>query len=102
MQMVEAFLKWMSLIALAGVLMLGGCASAKQYQLHGEIKGLDADQHVATIKHEEIPGFMGAMTMGYPIKDAGEFSRLTVGEAINATLYVKGDEMWLANIQKAK
>jgi protein SCO1/2 len=102
MQVMDALLKWISLIALAGVLVLGGCTSAKQYQLRGEIKGLDAGEHVATIKHEEIPGFMGAMTMGYPIKDAGEFSKLTVGEPITATLYVKGDEMWLAKIQKAK
>jgi Cu/Ag efflux protein CusF len=95
-------------------LMLGACggaktpettqstaAAAKQYQMRGEIMGLDAGGHVATIKHEEIKGFMGAMTMGYPVKDAAEFSKLTVGEPITATVYVNGDEMWIGNIQKA-
>jgi Cu/Ag efflux protein CusF len=45
---------------------------------------------------------MSAMTMGYPIKDPAEFSKLTVGEAITATVYVKGDEMWVANIRQSK
>ena len=68
--------------------------------MRGEIMGLDAGGHTATIKHQEIKGFMGAMTMGYPVKDAGEFSKLSVGEPITATVYVNGDEMWIGNIQK--
>lgn len=94
--------KWIAWFALACVLALAGCTPAKQYQLRGEIRALDAGEHVATIKHDEIPGFMGAMTMGYPVKDTSEFSRLTVGEAITATVYVKGEEMWVGNIQKTK
>jgi protein SCO1/2 len=76
-------------------------AAAKQYPLRGEIMGLDAGQHVATIKHEKIEGFMGAMTMGYPVKDPAEFAKLSVGEPITATVYVSGDDMWVGNIQKA-
>ncbi len=64
------------LACVAFFLLLTGCAGSKphkpvkEYQLHGEIKGLDAGGHVATVKHDEIKGFMGAMTMGYPVKDA--------------------------------
>jgi protein SCO1/2 len=82
-------------------LMLVGCGTPpKEYQLRGEITGLDPGAHVATIRHEEIKGFMGAMTMGYPVKDQSEFSKLSVGEPITATVYVKGDDMWVGNIQK--
>lgn len=93
-------------ICLASVLLLTGCAGsktpepAKTYQMQGEIMGLDAGAHVATIKHAEIKGFMGAMTMGYPVKDPAEFAKLSVGEAITATVYVTGDEMWVGNIRK--
>jgi protein SCO1/2 len=86
-------------------LMLAGCATVKpvkEYQLRGEIMGLDAGGHVATIKHEEIKGFMGAMTMGYPVKDAAEFGKLSVGEPITATVYVTDDSMWVGNIQKSQ
>jgi protein SCO1/2 len=93
-------------------LLLAGCATPKsgdaaksgppkEYQMRGQITGLDASGHVATIKHEEIKGYMGAMTMGYPVKDPAEFSKLSVGEPITATVYVKDDEMWVGNIQKA-
>ena len=97
------------MVCFAAVLLLAGCAgtktqdaaaSAKQYQMRGEIMSLDPGGHVATIKHEEIKGFMGAMTMGYPIKDPAEFSKLTVGEPITATVFVSGDDMWVGNIQK--
>jgi protein SCO1/2 len=71
----------------------------KQYPMRGTITALDAGQHVATISHQEIPGFMGAMTMGYPVKDAGEFSKLKVGDAITATVNVKGDDMWVGNFK---
>ena len=99
----------MATTCLALALLLAGCAasktqeaaaSAKQYQLRGEIMSLDPGGHVATIKHEEIKGFMGAMTMGYPIKDPAEFGKLSVGEPITATVFVSGDDMWVGNIQK--
>jgi Cu/Ag efflux protein CusF len=76
-------------------------APTKEFQMRGEVTGLDAGGHVATIKHEAIQGFMGAMTMGYPVKDPAEFSKLTVGEPITATVYQNGDDFWIGNIQKA-
>jgi Cu/Ag efflux protein CusF len=97
------------MLSLAFALLLAGCAGSntqessapmKTYQLRGQIMGLDPSAHVATIKHEEIKGFMGAMTMGYPIKDQAEFAKLSVGEPITATVYAKGDDFWVGNIQK--
>jgi protein SCO1/2 len=103
MQTMTSLLKPLATACLALALTLAGCAArpAKEYPMRGEITGLDAGGRVATIKHEEIPGFMGAMTMGYPVKDPSEFSKLSVGEAITATVYVKDDDMWVGNIQKA-
>lgn len=105
-------IRWIATVCLALGLLLAGCARpkpqeaaksgpAKEYAMRGEVTGLDASGHVATIKHEEIKGFMSAMTMGYPVKDPAEFSKLAVGETITATVYVKDDDMWVGNIQKA-
>jgi protein SCO1/2 len=103
-----------AVVCLASALLLAGCspsstppqasapgtkAAAKQYPMRGKIVALDASQHVATIDHQEIPGFMGAMTMGYPIKDPAEFGKLKVGDAITATVNVQGDDMWVGNIK---
>jgi Cu/Ag efflux protein CusF len=92
-------------MCLALISALAGCAApkapAKEFQMRGEVTGLDAGGHVATIKHENIPGLMGAMTMGYQVKDPAEFSKLSVGEPITATVYQTSDDMWIGNIQKA-
>jgi protein SCO1/2 len=100
-------------MCLAAGLILTGCSSSsapeqakapnstaiKQYPMRGKIVSLDAAQRVASIDAEEIPGFMGAMTMGYTIKDPAEFSKLKVGDAITATVNVQGDDMWVGNIK---
>jgi len=96
-------------ICLAALLLLTGCAkqdaksaaATKTFQMHGEVMGVDVAGHVATIKHEDIPGFMSAMTMGYPVKDQAELTKMAVGEKITATVYQNGDEVWLGNIQRA-
>jgi len=77
-------------------------APAKAYQLHGEVKSIDASGHTATIKHDSIPGFMNAMTMGYQVKDPDALSKLKVGESIDATLNVSDEDMWLSNIKEAQ
>src|SRR5271166_4310022 len=99
--------RWNRIAMVCFVLVLAGCAKsreaakstepAKTFQMRGEITGLDASGHVATIRHEAIPGFMGAMTMGYPVKDAAEFTKLAVGEPITATVYESGDDYWIGN-----
>jgi protein SCO1/2 len=102
----------MTMACLVLMLALVGCGTpkaadaskagpAKEYAMHGEIMKLDPDGHVATVRHDAIPGFMSAMTMGYPVKDPAEFSKLKVGDPINATVYVTEEDMWLGNIQKA-
>ena len=68
--------------------------------MRGVVMSVDAAGHTATIKHEAIKGFMGAMTMGYPVKDPAELSKLSAGEPITATVYVKGDDFWVGNFQK--
>ena len=39
----------------------------------GKIVSVNPADHAAVIDHEAIPGFMGAMTMSYPIAPLGRF-----------------------------
>ena len=78
---------------LLGVGLLAGCAkkakpAEKRYTLTGDIIGLNGDSRIAIIKGDKIEGWMDAMTMEYPVKDKSEFSKLTVGERIQATVFV--------------
>jgi Cu/Ag efflux protein CusF len=43
---------------------------------------------------------MEAMTMEFPVKDQPEFDKLRAGEKINATVFVQGNNYWVADIHE--
>jgi Cu/Ag efflux protein CusF len=99
----------MKALLLAFTLLLAACTQTpreqanstqpiKTYQVTGEILAMDAPTQVVTIKHEEIKGWMDAMTMGFPIKEKAEFEKLKPGLKITADVNVQGDDFWLTKI----
>jgi protein SCO1/2 len=99
----------MKQLVLALALLTAACSSTprqeaqaalpvKTYALKGEVVGMDAETQVLTIKHEEIKGWMEAMTMGFPVKEKAEFERLKPGVKIEAEVKVQGDDFWLEKI----
>jgi len=60
--------------------------SVKHYQMRGRVVEVDADQKSVTLSHDAIPGFMGAMTMPYQVKDPNVLTELHPGDRITATL----------------
>jgi Cu/Ag efflux protein CusF len=95
------------------LLTLAGCAKSepvaekieknteplKKYELTGEISRIDAENKIATIKHEPIGDWMGAMTMDFPVKDAADFAKLTPGKPVNATVFVQGLDYWVGEVK---
>ena len=75
-------------------------AATPTYPLRGVIVALDVAKSTLRVKHENIPGFMRAMTMQFRIAPAA-LKSLTVGQAITATLYRDDGEFWLRDIQPA-
>ena len=95
-----------ALLFLSALLLLA-CAGKpaepiKQYPMRGVVTQLDPATQVATINHEDIPGFMHAMTMEYGLRDKNEFAKLRSGETISATLFVQGDDYWVGNVKPAE
>ena len=74
--------------------------SAQEYQMRGEVVGLDPSSQTATVKAGKIEGWMEAMTMEYPIKDKQAFTHLKVGEKIRAKIRVQGTEYWIATVDE--
>jgi protein SCO1/2 len=62
------------------------------------VVSVDAKQKQVMLDHEEIPGYMAAMTMGYKLKDDSDYARLQPGDRIEATLAVTGTESWLEGL----
>jgi Cu/Ag efflux protein CusF len=93
-------------LLLAAVLLIG-CSQKPapkppvEYQMRGEVIRVDPTAQLATIKGEEIQGWMPAMTMEYPVKDKQEFQKLKAGEQIQAKVLVQGTDYWLTNVIEA-
>ena len=55
-----------AMVALACALLLAGCRHQdKRYKIHGQVLEKNMASNEITIKHDEIPGFMAAMTWGF-------------------------------------
>ena len=90
-------------IGLSALLWSGACANApdrREYTLQGQVLSVTADHKEANIKHEDIKGFMPAMTMPYHVLDAREFAGLTPGDLITSTLVVVSNDAYLKDVKR--
>lgn len=98
-----------SVLFLVSVLLFTACqkaqqqtvsADAKYYPLRGKILAVDKAKKTATIKHEEIPDYMDAMTMEFPVRADHVWNDLTKDAEIRADLVVDNANAasWLENI----
>lgn len=82
----------LALLAVLVPALVAGCRqpkpAARDYTLHGQVLAVLADRNELTIRHDDIPGFMPAMTMNYPVADPALMKGRTPGETITATLEV--------------
>jgi protein SCO1 len=75
----------------------GGCRSSqKHYALRGRVLVKNSGQ--LTVHQQDIPGFMPAMIMPYPVKDAEALEQVQSGDEITADLVVNGQKYWLENV----
>ena len=69
----------------------------QRYPLRGEIIAVNPDRKSLTVSHEDIPGFMPAMTMEFHVSD-GDLAIVKSGERIRAELVRAGDAFHLEKI----
>ena len=87
---------------LACVLLAIGCQpKTKRYNLRGQVLEKNPATGEITIKHQDIPGFMPAMTMPYKVKDPAVVQELQPGDAIAAEVVTanNGNDYWLEDIR---
>jgi len=95
-------INWRLLIV--GLLILGaGCgreSNAPTYRLTGQILVVKPDTNEVLVKHDDIPGFMPAMTMPYAVADSSLIKDRVAGDLITATLVVGAERAYLSAITK--
>lgn len=74
----------------------------RRYHLVGKIVEVQTAQNTLIVDSQEIPGFMAAMTMPYPVRDARLLANLGAGDEITADVVVAPDGAYLENIVVTK
>jgi len=86
---------------------LAGCKAEldKTFPLRGQILAIAAETRAdgrreITLKHDDIPNFMPAMTMAYFVREPAVLDRFAPGDLIRATLVLRGSDMYVADLKK--
>jgi protein SCO1/2 len=89
--------------AILAAALLSACAQKpdeRQYPLHGQVLSVEPARELVTLKHDDIKGFMPAMTMPYNVKDVKLLDGIAPGDVIDATLVVFSNGAHLTAIKK--
>ena len=73
-------------------------AAPKQYKLTGVVREIDKESGQVMIRHDEIPGYMKAMTMPFDLKGKEVLGDLFVGDEVEGVLVVKADDIELNDV----
>ena len=70
------------------------------FQVKGVVIELKPEEKTAKIKHEEIPGYMAAMTMPFEVKDTNELNGLEAGDSVFFQMVVTDTDGWIEQLKK--
>ena len=76
------------------------CSRSREYELRGQVLAVNAARQEITVKHEDIRGFMPAMTMPFRVENAREIEGRRPGELVRATLVVETNDAYLKNVER--
>ncbi len=75
-------------------------AASVVYDIRGSVVAVDVGRLLLEINHEEIPGFMPAMTMPYEVADASLLRGLAPGDRVRGTLRVDNRGYIITTLEK--
>jgi protein SCO1 len=72
--------------------------AGKRYPVKGKVTEVDAGQKLLTLDHQDIPGYMPAMIMPFPVKDDRLLKAAAPGDEVTASLVVTRNDYWLEDV----
>jgi len=82
------------------LLVAASCSKSRRFELRGQVLAVDPAKKELTIKHEDIRGFMPAMTMPFAVRDERLLQGREAGELITATLVVEENAAYLSDVRR--
>jgi len=95
-QLVFAFALAITLGALSGC----GKPAPRSFEVNGVVRELKPDGRTVLIAHDEIRGYMPAMTMPLRARSTNELAGIRAGDAIRFRLVVTAEESWIEGVTK--
>jgi len=74
-------------------------AAVRTFQVNGRIRDIAPGTKTLTVAHEEISGYMPAMSMPLQVRDASLLKGLRAGDEIHFELSVTDDDSWISHIE---
>jgi Cu/Ag efflux protein CusF len=75
-------------------------AGPREYRAEGVIRAVLPDINVVVITHEEIPGYMPSMTMGFRATSPKIYETVQIGDAVRFTLRGTPPNLALVAVEK--
>jgi len=98
----DFFIKpFLCLLCLFVALCLLSCrrsGNEKHFDLKGKVLVVEPDKRLVTVSHEDIKGYMPAMTMPFTVPSESDLKILAPDDQITATLVVDGSQAWLEDL----
>jgi protein SCO1/2 len=70
-------------------------ANEKRYPIKGKVVAVDTNDRTITIAHDDIVGYMPAMTMPFKIKNDADLQMVKPGDQVTGTLVVDDLSSWV-------
>ena len=70
------------------------------FTVKGVIREIKSDFTEAKIKHEEVPGYMPAMTMDFAVKNTNELRGLQSNDVVSFQMVVTENDGWIEQVKK--
>ncbi len=86
-----------SLLALVAAVLLG-CGDEPGWDVHGIVLDVQPENAQVLIEHEEIEGFMPAMTMNFDVKDPAILEGVEKGHEVDFHLVYDGRRYWVTEL----
>jgi protein SCO1/2 len=72
----------------------------KRFRLTGQILAVHQERQEVLVRHEDVPGFMPAMTMPFTVRDPKLLAGRVPGDIVRAVLVVTDTASWLDELEK--
>ena len=70
----------------------------RRFDLKGKVVAVEPEKHLVTVSHDDVKGYMPAMTMPFTVHNESDLQFLAPNDEITATLVVDGSHSWLEGL----